>query len=180
MVKQNSKSASERVSQVAVVLAALSLASGPLQAGAQKLPWQDTPDAGGKTPATVRFDGPEQVSVAAHRPQVVEMHFRIQDGYHINSHTPHEKSFIPTQLMVVDGDGVTVSAVDFPPGTDTSFSFAPKEKLSVYTGELTLRAHVTVEPGGHLLQGALRYQACDANACMPPRKIPVAVSLIGK
>jgi hypothetical protein len=30
------------------------------------------------------------------------------------------------------------------------------------------------------LQGALRYQACDANACMPPRKLPVAVSLLAK
>ena len=180
MWKQASKSAGRRVSLVALALAVLALTGGTWQLCAQKLPWQETPEAGAKTPATVRFDGPEQVSVAAHHPQVIEMHFRIQDGYHINSHMPHEKSFIPTQLMVVDGDGVTVSAVDFPPGTDTSFSFAPTEKLSVYTGELTLRAHVTAAPGGHLLQGALRYQACDANACMPPRKIPVAVSVIGK
>jgi hypothetical protein len=110
----------------------------------------------------------------------VELRFRIHDGYHINSHQPHEKTLIPTQLMVVDGEGVNVSAVDFPPGTDTSFAFAPKEKLSVYTGMVTLRAHLTVTPGGHLLQGALRYQACDANACMPPHSIPVAVSLLGK
>ena len=33
---------------------------------------------------------------------------------------------------------------------------------------------------GAVLQGALRYQACDANACMPPRKIPVAISLLAK
>jgi hypothetical protein len=82
--------------------------------------------------------------------------------------------------MVVDGDGVNVTGVDFPPGTDTSFAFAPNQKVSVYTGSVTLRAHMTVAPGGHLLQGALRYQACDANACMPPRKIPVAISLLAK
>jgi thiol:disulfide interchange protein len=147
---------------------------------AQKFPWQDTPEAGGKTSQIVRFAGPDQTEVAARKSQMVELRFRIQDGYHINSHTPHEKTLIPTQLMVVDGDGVNVSAVDFPPGTDTSFAFAPNEKVSVYTGSVTLRAHVTVAPGGHLLQGALRYQACDANACMPPRKIPVAVSLLAK
>ena len=157
---------------VVVLLASTSLA--------QKFPWQDTPQAGGKTPQTVRFDGPEQMNITAHRPQVVELRFHIQDGFHINSHQPHEKTLIPTQLMVVDGDGITVSSVDFPPGTDTSFSFAPDEKVSVYTGDVALRAHVTVAPGGHLLQGALRYQACDANACMPPRKIPVAVSLLAK
>jgi hypothetical protein len=158
----------------------LIVAAGICVAFAQKLPWQETPEAGGKTPQTVRFEGPEQAKVAAHKSQVVELRFRIQDGYHINSHTPHEKNLIPTQLMVVDGDGVNVAAVDFPPGTDTSFPFAPNEKLSVYTGTVTLRAHVTVTAGGHLLQGALRYQACDANACMPPRKIPVAVSLLAK
>jgi hypothetical protein len=147
---------------------------------AQKFPWQETPEAGGNTPQTVRFAGPNQTEIAARKPQVVELRFRIQDGYHINSHTPHEKTLIPTQLMVVDGDGVNVSAVDFPPGTDTSFAFAPNQKVSVYTGMVTLRAHVTVAPGGHLLQGALRYQACDANACMPPRKLPVAISLLGK
>ncbi len=109
---------------------------------AQKFPWQDTPEAGGKTPQTVRFEGPDQTEVAARKPQVVELRFRIQDGFHINSHTPHEKNLIPTQLMVVDGDGVNVSAVDFPPGTDTSFAFAPNDKVSVYTGHGDLaRAH---------------------------------------
>ena len=159
------------------VLAAVILASSLF---AQKFPWQDTPEADGKTPQTVRFEGPDQTEVAARKPQVVELRFRIHDGYHINSHTPHEKNLIPTQLMVVDGDGVNVSAVDFPPGTDTSFAFAPNDKVSVYTGMVTLRAHMMVAPGGHLLQGALRYQACDANACMPPRKIPVAISLLAK
>lgn len=177
MRKRVSESASQRVSYAMILLTAGALAGACF---AQKLPWQDTPEAGGKTPQTVRFEGPDQTEVAAHKPQVVELRFRIQDGYHINSHTPHEKNLIPTQLMVIDGDGVNVSAVDFPPGTDTSFAFAPNEKLSVYTGTVALRAHVTVAPGGHLLQGALRYQACDANACMPPRKIPVAISLLAK
>lgn len=166
-----------RISRALLFVAAGILASVSF---AQKFPWQDTPEAGGKTPQTVRFEGPDQTEIAARKPQVVELRFRIQDGFHINSHTPHEKNLIPTQLMVVDGDGVNVSKVDFPPGTDTSFAFAPNEKVSVYTGTMTLRAHVTVARGGHLLQGALRYQACDANACMPPRKIPVAVSLLAK
>jgi Disulphide bond corrector protein DsbC len=167
----------KRVSLAVFVVAAEILVSAAV---AQKFPWQDTPEGGGKTPQTVRFAGPEQTEVAAHKPQVVELRFRIQDGFHINSHTPHEKTLIPTQLMVVDGDGVNVSAVDFPPGTDMSFAFAPNQKVSVYTGMVTLRTHVTVAPGDHLLQGALRYQACDANACMPPRKLPVAVSLLAK
>jgi hypothetical protein len=30
------------------------------------------------------------------------------------------------------------------------------------------------------VQAALRYQACDANSCYPPKTAPVAVSLIAK
>jgi hypothetical protein len=189
MRQQVSKSAKERSAKnrlaglwprLAVFVAFLAAAIFASFAFAQKFPWQDTPEANSKTPQVVKFVGPEQTEVAARKPQVVELRFRIQDGYHINSHAPHEKTLIPTQLMVVDGDGVNVSGVDFPPGTDTSFPFAPDQKVSVYSGDVMLRAHVTVAPGGHLLQGALRYQACDMNSCMPPRKIPVAVSLMAK
>ena len=83
-------------------------------------------------------------------------------------------------FVTAAGTGLDTTAVDFPPGTDASFPFAPNEKLSVYAGDVVLRAHLTATPGDHLLQGALRYQACDANACMPPRKIPVAVSVLAK
>ena len=118
------KSASQRFSVVAFAIAAGVFVSA---ASAQKFPWQDTPEAGGNAPQTVRFAGPDQINVAARKPQVVELRFQIQDGFHINSHEPHEKTLIPTQLMVVDGDGVNVSRVDFPPGTDTSFAFAPNQ-----------------------------------------------------
>ncbi len=149
-------------------------------ARAQKLPWQTTDEAGSKAPATVRFLGPEQVSIPARKPQELELHFRVNDGFHINSHAPHAKTLIPTQLMVVDGAGVNVTGVDFPAGTDYSFSFAPDQKVSVYTGDVVLHAHLTAQPGDHLLQGMLRYQACDSNSCMPPKKIPVAISILAK
>jgi thiol:disulfide interchange protein len=173
MMRRVGKSVSQRAGYVLVMALGL-LTTVSL---AQEFPWQDKPE---NKPQTVRFEGPEQVEVAAHKPQVLELRFRIQDGYHINSHEPHEKTLIPTKLMVVEGDGVNVSTVDFPPGTDTSFPFSPDEKLSVYSGTVTLRAHVTVAPGGHLLQGALRYQACSSNICLPPHSIPVAVSVLGK
>ncbi len=150
-------------------------------AAAQKFPWQSGSDtAAAKTPPVVEFIGPEQVSVAPKRVQDLELHFRVAPGYHINSHTPHSKTLIPTQLMVAEGSGLEVTGVDFPPGTETSFAFAPTEKLNVYTGDVVLHAHVKAQAGSQLLQGALRYQACDTNACMPPKRIPVAVSILAK
>jgi hypothetical protein len=145
---------------------------------AQDMPWQS--DSKPSAKSAVSYQYPEQISIAAKQPSLVEMHFRVADGLHINSHTPHEKSFIATNLAVLEPVGLKVSAVDFPPGQDYTFSFAPKEKLSVYAGEFVLRAHVTAQPGDHLLQGTLRFQACDSNSCYPPKTIPLAIDVIAK
>ena len=154
----------------------LTLATGLVVA--QKLPWEtgNTQDA----KQFVKFLYPEQVSVAANQDSVVELHFKVNPGLHINSHVPHEKSFIPTQLLVVEPPGVTIGPVDFPPGTDFSLAVNPNEKLSVYTDEFVVRAHVHAKAGDHLIEGQLRYQACDATSCFPPRKIPVAVDVIAR
>jgi len=158
----------------AVAFAVLALAVAV--ADAQKLPWE-TNNAQGNAKQFVKFVYPEQVSVAANKDSVVELHFAVNPGLHINSHVPSEKSFIPTQLIVAEPPGITVGPVDFPPGTDFT---SAGEKLSVYTGEFVVRAHVKAKPGEHLVQAALRYQACDALSCYPPRNAPVAVDVVAK
>ena len=148
-------------------------------AGAQKLPWQAN-DAQSGQKQFVKYLYPEQVSVAANQDSVVELHFAVNPGLHINSHSPHEKSLIPTQLIVAELPGLSVNQVDFPAGADVALPAFPDEKLSVYTGEFILSAHIKAQPGEHLIQAQLRYQACDAQACYPPRKAPVAVDVIAK
>lgn len=157
----------------------ISLALAATLGAAQKLPWQ-TNDSHNDPKQWVKFLYPEQVSVPANQDRVVELHFAVNPGLHINSHTPHEKSFIPTQLIVAEPSGLTVKQVDFPPGTDFTSAADPGEKLSVYTGEFVLRAHMKARAGEHLIQAELRYQACDATSCYPPRKAPVAVDVIAR
>jgi hypothetical protein len=147
---------------------------------AQDLPPASSSQQSKAEKSAVMFLFPEQVSLPARQSSTIDLHFRVADGLHINSHTPREKSLIPTKLAVVDQDGLSVTGVDFPPGVDYSFAFDPKEKLSVYTGEFVLRAHLSVGAGEHLMQGVLRYQACNSNSCYPPKTIPVAVDVIGK
>ena len=130
--------------------------------------------------AAVRFLDPQQVTVPARKSTEIVLHFKVADGLHINSHKPREESLIPARLAIVEEPGLNVTAVEFPPGTDYALQLAPQEKLSVYTGDFVLHAHVTAQPGGHLLNGGLRYQACDSNACMPPHTIPVAISVIAQ
>jgi hypothetical protein len=56
----------------------------------------------------------------------------------------------------------------------------PTTKLSVYSGEFILQARIVATAGNHLVEGKLRYQACDQNQCMPPKTIDVPIDVIGK
>lgn len=162
-------------------MAAATALAFALCAAAQQLPWQTSSSEGGNNPPQyVHFLYPQQVTVAAGKPQTIEMHFRINDGLHINSHDPLQKSLIRTELIEAEPEGVKIAAVDFPSGVDYAFPADPTQKLSVYTGEFVLKMHLTAARGTHLLEGALRYQACDAHTCFPPRKAAADISVVGQ
>jgi hypothetical protein len=134
----------------------------------------------GKAKPAVAYLFPEQVTIPADKPAKVDLHFRVADGLHINSHAPHEESLIPTTLALPDSAGVHLANAAFPPGADFTFAINPQEKLSVYTGEFTVRAELVAPRGEHLVQGTLHYQACNNEQCMPPHSIPVAIDIIAK
>ena len=161
-------------------LAMAAVVAGTLLAGAQKLPWQTSASMKPADNQLVHYLYPQQVTLPAGKPQTIELHFRINPGLHINSHEPRQKSLIRTELIEAEPYGVKVSAVDFPPGSDYAFPADPQEKLSVYSGDFVLKMHLMSQKGNHLVQGALRYQACDTNTCFPPRNLPVAVDVIGQ
>jgi Disulphide bond corrector protein DsbC len=144
----------------------------------QPLPLPD--GANQRADAAVQFLSPDKINIPSRRAAQVDLHFRVADGLHINSHAPTDKTLIPTRLAVVEVQGLNVTAVDFPAGTQYAPQFAPREKLSVYAGEFILHAHLTAQPGEHLLEGGLRYQACDANACLPPHTIPVSITVVAQ
>lgn len=128
----------------------------------------------------IEFLGPEGQTVAAAKTAVVPLRFRVANGLHVNSHKPKSDYLIPTQLAFLEGPGVRAERVDFPPGSEYAFSFDPKNKLDVYTGEFKLDAHITAQRGEHLVHAVLRYQACDHAACYPPRTLPIEVKLTAK
>jgi hypothetical protein len=130
--------------------------------------------------AAVQFLSPEQVAIPARRVAQIDLRFHVADGLHINSHAPLDKSLIPARFAVIEVQGLNVTAIDFPPGAEYALQVAPQQKLSVYTGDFVLRAHLTAQPGQHVLDGILRYQACDRNACMPPRTLPVSVTVLAQ
>jgi DsbC/DsbD-like thiol-disulfide interchange protein len=122
----------------------------------------------------------EQQNVAAGKRSVLELHFRVVDGFHVNSHTPKSELLIPTQIALQPAAGVKAEAIQYPAGTSYSFSFDPTEKLDVYSGAFTVKLPVVADAGAHTVDGTLRYQACDHAACYPPRSLPVQVIFTAK
>ena len=128
----------------------------------------------------VEYLFPEQVTVAAGKPSAVALHFRVAPGLHINSHTPNDDSLIPTAFSIPADARVRLDAASYPAGAEVTLALDPKTKLNVYTGEFVVQARIVSAPGNHLVEGKLRYQACDNNECMPPRTITVPIDVIGK
>jgi hypothetical protein len=158
------------------IAAVLALTSALIHA--QRPLFEDAPRSAAK-PAVV-FLYPEQVTVPAAKPTTIALHFRIAPGLHINSHTPREKELIPTTLTIPIDSGVRLDGVVYPPGMDFTLPLDPNTKLSVYSGEFIVQARIVAAPGDHLVEARLRYQACDNNACMPPKTITAAIDFIGK
>jgi hypothetical protein len=140
----------------------------------------DSPNRSITKGAAVEYLFPEQVTLTAGKSSPVTLHFRIAQGLHINSHTPRQSELIPATFSIPDGSGVRLEGASYPAGTDFTLPIDPKEKLSVYTGEFTIQTRMVAEPGNHLVEAKLRYQACDNNACMPPKTITVPIDVIGK
>ena len=119
----------------------------------------------------------EAVAVAPGGSVRVELRFRVSPGFHINSHKPRSEFLIPTRLKLSPPANFTPGNVVYPEGKDLTFSFSPKEKLNVYSGDFSVRAELralrSAPPGSYRVPGELRYQACNDRACFPPMKLQV-------
>lgn len=122
----------------------------------------------------------DAVEVMAGEPQVVELRFRVDDGFHINSHAPKDGLLIPTVLRLDSGGGVKVVGEQYQPGAAFRLGGASGEVLDVYQGEFRVSVRVVVPKGASTLTGALHYQACDHASCFPPRTLPVMVAVAGE
>jgi hypothetical protein len=124
----------------------------------------------------------ESLSVEAGKPQVVELSFRVDQGFHVNSHAPKDELLIPTTLTLDSVSGPKVLSEDYQTGSPFRLSAggAEGETLDVYQGEFRVSVRIVVPKGASNLTGSLRYQACDGAACFPPKTLPVTIVVTGK
>jgi Disulphide bond corrector protein DsbC len=102
----------------------------------------------------------------------------IASGYHINANPPSFSYLKATELNVEPGGGITTGKPVYPSSITRKFAFS-KDPLAVYEGEtaikLPLSAGGDAKMGAQMLKGKLRIQACDEEACYPPRTIETSI-----
>ena len=116
-------------------------------------------EAGGATEASVRLN--------------------IASGYHINANPPSFAYLKATELQVEAVPGIVVGKPVYPQAVMKKFTFAQDQPLAVYEGEveikLPLRADNKAAKGALNLEATLRIQACDDQACYPPRTVKLTI-----
>jgi hypothetical protein len=125
----------------------------------------------------VEFEPLNTVSLTRGHSTPLEFTFHVKNGYHINSSKPLTEELIPTSLGFSPPPDLVIAKVQYPAGQLTSFPFDPTQKLSVYSGDVVIKAAIITQPnaspGTYTVHGEFKYQACDNNACYPPKKLPV-------
>jgi hypothetical protein len=135
---------------------------------------QENPAPQGRT--FVNFVSASNVLVSPGHSTPVQFTFHVVDPYHVNSSQPLAEELIPTQLHFSLPGEVAIGKLQYPAGKLMSFPFDPSTKLSVYSGDFVVRGLVIApgqaSTGTYTIHGELKYQACDNNACYPPKKLP--------
>ena len=121
----------------------------------------------------------DSLQLTANKPQDVELRFRVETGFHINSHKPKDELLIPTELKLEPGS-FHIANAQYPPGSHFRLQVGDGEDLDVYQGEFRVALRLDAPKGDSTLSGSLRYQACDNAACFPARTLPVKIAVTAK
>ncbi len=93
-------------------------------------------------------------------------------GHHTNSNKLNWDTAKVAPLEIV--------GTDYPVGKLEKYAFSDKP-LSVYSGDFVVttrfKAPAGVPKGQHIIDGKLRYQACNDTMCFPPRNLAVQATI---
>ncbi len=100
-------------------------------------------------------------------PQLLSLRVSIVSPFHINAHEA-SAGLLATQLSITGPAAASVKSIDYPAGEEQHLPFAD-QPLHTYHGQVMISVQFTSPPPKNsLLQLALRYQACNEDACFPP------------
>jgi thiol:disulfide interchange protein DsbD len=123
---------------------------------------------------------PESTSVAAGGEARARVTLSVLAGWHINANPPALDYMIPTELELESAPGLTKGRAKYPPPRKAKLSFEDTELL-VYDGEavieIPIRAEAGAAPGERAWAGAVRFQACNDQVCLPPASLPFVLKV---
>ena len=126
---------------------------------------------------------PASVEIKAGASAETSVKLTIASGYHINANPPSFSYLKATELAVEPVEGITPGKPVYPASVTRKFAFS-KDPLAVYEGDaeikLPLSAAGNAKKGAQTLKGRLRIQACDEEACYPPRTIETSIPVTVK
>src|SRR5450631_1729303 len=95
----------------------------------------------------------------------------LQAGFHVNSNQPADEYLIPLRLTWVKGPLETVQVM-YPKPQMEHFAFSQKP-VSIFSGKFEIvtkfKTAPAAQPGMALMNGKLRFQACNDRECLPPK-----------
>lgn len=103
--------------------------------------------------------------------------FDIKPGFHSQSSTPSQPSFIPFSIKMEEVAGITTLQPQYPEGHLETYPGLGA--LHVYTGKVVafvpFQIAADAADGEITLKGRVRYQICDDTTCFPPRNATISV-----
>ena len=102
----------------------------------------------------------------------------VDQGWHVNSHTPLDEFLIPTDVRLELPPGWRAEPPVFPAHRLVSLSFS-ETPVAVLEGEFVVRVRVHAAAAGQPvteLAGVVEAQACDDRQCMAPEEVRFTVT----
>lgn len=155
----------------------LALALGLPQASAS--PIQTTASQNANLIVTVKTSPPSQ-PVTPGDTFELNLELTVAPGFHINSQKPEDELLVPTSVELKKDPALELKEVIFPEARKKKFKFSDKP-LSVYEGQIKVKLKIELAEGvcGSSLEieGKVRYQACDQEACLRPSSVPFKATI---
>jgi thiol:disulfide interchange protein DsbD len=108
------------------------------------------------------------------------LQIKLAPGLHTNSNKPRDPLLIPLTLTIDSPAGGSVEELVFPAAEDLKMAGAD-DPLTVFTGTFVIGAALKLDastaPGDLVVNGKLRYQACDEKTCYNPKTLATSWTL---
>lgn len=107
------------------------------------------------------------------------LHFRIAEGFHVQSARPLDDNLVPTVLNFELPEGLEVKEIVYQEHEFITLQ-GQEDPLAVYGPNLVIRVVLNADREEHywgVVTGELTYQACDAVKCYYPRSYSFELEL---